>query len=137
MGGRRRLKANAPRLLGQHDGRDGRVYRRAYDALESEFGPFRSQLQRNEAGRVAATWLNLQVSTQALAAARRTRERGKGRRPSAQAFERLARRQGLSDGSYAAALDRLRELVGRRNGHGRPSSPAELLAELSRQGRDP
>ncbi len=117
MGGRRRLKANAPRLLGHHDGRDGRVYRRAYDALEAEFGPFSSQLQRNEAGRVAAAWLNLELSTQALAEARRVRERGRGRRPSAQAIERLARRQGLADQSYAQAVVHLRELA-QRNGHG-------------------
>ncbi len=50
--------------------------------------------QRNEAGRVAAAWLNLEVSTQALASARRVRERGKGR-PSAQALELLAGVPGL------------------------------------------
>lgn len=59
MGGRRRLKAGAPRLLGRHDGTAGRAFRRAYDALAVELGPFTSPLLRLEAGRVAAAWVAL------------------------------------------------------------------------------
>lgn len=117
MGGRRRLKGDAPRLLGRHDGPAGRAYRRAYDALAQEFGPFPSPLLRFEAGRVAVAMLNLEYASTALAAARRLRERGKGRRPSPREIERLSRRQGLADASYSAALARLRELAG-RDGHG-------------------
>ncbi len=113
MGGRRRLRAGAPRLLGRHAGRDGRAYARFYAALEADLGPFASELVRFEAGRVAVAMLNLEATTRALAAARRARESGKGRRPSTRDVERLARRQGLADQSYAQALDKLRALVAR------------------------
>ncbi len=129
MGGRRRLKAHAPRLLGRHDGQDGRAYRRAYDSLEADLGPFTSRLTRFEAGRVAVTMLNLEIATRALAAARRARESGRGRRPGPRDLERLARRQGLADQSYTQALDKLRELA-RGNGHGR-----DPLADLLRGDR--
>jgi hypothetical protein len=111
MGGRGTLKAGAPRLLGRHDGWQGRAYRRAYDALAAEFGPFGSLLLRLEAGRAAAAWVNVEAATRALAAARHAREVGRGRRPSLHALERLARRQGLADASYAQAKDKLRDLA--------------------------
>lgn len=131
MGGRRSLKAGAPRLLGLHDGRDGRAFRRAYAALEVALGPFPPGLLRLEAGRVAVAWANLEAATRALAAARRARERGKGRRPSVRELERLARRQGLADQTYSQALDKLRELaIGQTR---QPRSGAELLA-LRRHG---
>jgi hypothetical protein len=60
--------------------------------------------------------INLQSATRALVAARRARDRGRGRRPSAQAIERLSRRRALQDMSYSQALDRLRDLV-RANCH--------------------
>ena len=44
-------------------------------------------------------------------------------------IERLSRRQGLADGSYAAALDRLREMVNSKNGH---RSPEEIRALAER-----
>ena len=46
------LKGGVPRLLGFHGSLVGKVYRRAYDALSSELGPF-TLLGRLEAGRVA------------------------------------------------------------------------------------
>jgi hypothetical protein len=116
MGGRRPLKGGAPRVLGAHDGIEGRAYRRAYSALEGEFGPF-SALGRLEAGRVAALHVQLQAATAAFMQAQRARRLGRGRRPNVQAIERLARRQGLADQSYSQALGQLRELV-ERNGHG-------------------
>ncbi|MBI4346857.1 MAG: hypothetical protein HY553_08375 [Elusimicrobia bacterium] len=134
MSGKRRLKANAPRLLGRHDGPDGRAYRRAYDALEADLGPFASELVRFEAGRAAVTMVNLEGATKAQAAARRARESGKGRRPGPRDLERLARRQGLADATYSQALDKLRELA-QRNGHPRggraPLTSDRLLAELA------
>lgn len=60
---------------------------------------------------------------------------GPGRRPGSRDVERLSRRQGLADGSYAQAVARLEELAG-RNGHGsRVPTPAELLAGLREDGR--
>jgi hypothetical protein len=141
------LKARAPRLLGKHGGRDGRAYRRAYDALLLEYGPFDRPLLRLEAGRVSVAWMNVEIATRALVTARRARERGRGRRPSVQAVERLAKRQGLADASYSQALDKLRELV-QANGRG-PRPLAELVeheqheqhrrsrASAGRPGREP
>jgi hypothetical protein len=110
MGQRRRLKGGAPRLLGNHGGAEGAAYRRAYDALEEEYGPF-SALGRLEAGRVAVAYVQLQATTRALVAEQQKRRRGKGRRPNAQQIERLARRQGLADNSYAQALARLQAMA--------------------------
>ncbi len=130
MSGKRRLKAHAPRLLGRHDGTAGRAFRRAYDALEADLGPFASDLVRFEAGRTAVAMVNLETATHALAAARRERERGKGRRPGSRDVERLARRQGLADQSYGAAVARLETLAGERK-------PLDLAAELRRQRSEP
>lgn len=129
MGGRRQLKAHAPRFLGRHDGRDGRAYYRCFAALEADLGPFTSALVRFEAGRTAVAMVNLTLATEALTAARRARDRGKGRRPGPRELERLARRQGLADTSYSQALDRLRELVATRRG---PADLARRLAEAAR-----
>jgi hypothetical protein len=52
------------------------------------------------------------AAQRALEAARRERERGKGRRPGAREIERLSRRVGLEDNSYAQALAALRDLAG-------------------------
>jgi hypothetical protein len=125
------LKGGAVRLLDRHDGAAGRAFRAAYDALVVDLGPFRSRLARMEASRTAAAWVNLQVATSALTALRRQREQGRGRRPSAQAVERAARRQGLADQTYSQALDRLRELAAQRSGISRPSTPAEMLAAIT------
>jgi hypothetical protein len=64
--------------------------------------------------------------------AQRARRIGTGRRPSVQAIEKLARRQGLADTSYAAALAALRELV---SAHRKPASIADLVARQPQQGR--
>ncbi len=125
MGGRRPLKAGAPRLLGRHGGAQGRAYRRSYDAMAAEFD-LASPLLRLEAGRVAAAWVNLEATTQALAAARRLRAEGRGRRPSPREIEKLSRRQGLADGSYAQALGQLRTLAAR----GAAPDVARLLADM-------
>ncbi len=126
-GGRKPLARGAPRLLGYHGGTDGHLYAAAFAALAEQYGPFTLRLVRMEAGRTAAAWVRFVLAQRALTAARRERERGKGRRPSAQALERLSRRVGLEDASYAQALEKLRALA-QRNGDGKPTSGAELLA---------
>jgi hypothetical protein len=130
MAGRKPLKGGAPRVLGKHDGLEGRAYRRAYEAIETEYGPF-SALGRLEAGRVAALHVQLQAATGALMQAQRARRLGKGRRPNVQEIEKLARRQGLADTSYAAALGALRELV---SAHRKPASIADLVARQPQRG---
>jgi hypothetical protein len=120
VSGRRCLRADAPRLLGKHDGVRGRWYREAWRALVADHGPL-SGLARLEAGRTAVAWVQYRAATVALEDARRQREAGRGRRPSPRLIERLARRQGLADQSYSAALDKLRALVvARQNGRGDP-----------------
>jgi len=114
MPSRKALKGQAPRLLGNHGGRAGKDYRRAWDTLAEGLGPFDSRLLRFEAGRAAVAMINLEAATRALATARTARERGRGRRPSAQQLERLQRRQALQDGTCGQVLDRLRELVAHR-----------------------
>ena len=129
MGGRRRLRAGAPRMLGRHDGVRGRWFRHAWTALVAEYGPF-TGLARLEAGRVALAWVNLEAATEALEAARRAREEGRGRRPSPHAIERLYRRQGLADQSYSQALTQLRALIERNhNGHGLAAALADTPRE--------
>jgi hypothetical protein len=90
----------------------------------AELGPF-SPLQRLEAGRVAVLWVQLRAALEAWHTAQQARESGRGRRPNAAAVEKLARRAGLSDQSYAQALAALRELVGTQR---KPASIADLVA---------
>ena len=80
---------------------------------------------------MALLWVQLQAASHALIQAQRARRTGKGRRPSVQQVERLARRQGLADGSYAQGLAKLRELVA-RNSHHPPGSPEAMLQALTK-----
>jgi hypothetical protein len=130
MSGRKHLKGGAPRIMGRHNGRRGRMYRQAYSVLLTEFD-LTSPLAQLEAGRVAVCWVNLQTSTESLELARRAREVGRGRRPSLHTLERLARRQGLADTSYSQALNQLRELVG---AHRQPATIADLVTRRQQQG---
>jgi len=113
MARRRLLKGRAPRLLGNHAGREGKAYRAAFDSLEAQYGPFQNDVLRFEAGRTAVARMQFERATQELNAAQRKRRIGRGRRPNAQQIERLARRQGLADGTYAAAMKRLEDLAAR------------------------
>src|SRR5262245_23154936 len=133
MGGRRRLPGGLPRLLSDHNTLEGRHYRRAYQGLEAEYGPFTSVVVRFQAGRAALLAVNLTAASRALDPARRQRTTGQGRRPSERRIGRLARRVGLEDGSYQAALDRLRELTAAAR---RPVSLAEVIAARKAGGDD-
>ncbi len=130
MGSRATLNDGVPKLLGNHGGWEGRAFRRAYESLLAEYGPFGSQFLRFEAARVAVCSLQFERATRELTTAQRKRRCAKGRRPNLQQLERLARRQGLADSSYGTALSKFQELVA-RNGHRRPPlSPSELLASI-------
>src|SRR5262245_76932 len=123
--GRRALAAGAVRMLGSHEGLDGKAYRRAWGALVNEFGaPPAGSLLRLEFGRVAACWVVLEAAQRRLAETRRRRETQKTHRPSEAMVLRLEKRAGLADASYGSAVARLRELAAKRNGH---VSPAELV----------
>ncbi len=113
MGSRATLHDGVPKLLGNHGGWEGKAFRRAYESLKAEYGPFPSQFLRFEAARVAVCSLQFERATRELTIAQRKRRSGKGRRPNPQQVERLARRQGLADTSYGTALGRFQELVAR------------------------
>ncbi len=66
-----------------------------------------------EGGRLAASWVRLVAAQRALTALRRERDEGRGRRPNLRALERLSRRVGLEDATYAATLDKLQVLASR------------------------
>lgn len=127
MAGRTPLKNGAPRLLGRHDGREGRSYQRCYEALAATFN-LTTPLLRLEAGRVAALRVQLEIATANVMEAQRQRRLGKGRRPNVREVERLSRRAGLLDASYERALERLKELAAKP----RPAPLAELAAQQSR-----
>jgi hypothetical protein len=119
--------ADAPRMLGTHEGIDGKAYRRAWTALVAEFGsPPHQSLFRLEMGRCAAAWTTLEAAQRRLADARRRRDTLKSHRPTESMILRLEKRAGLADESYGRAVDRLRELVARNS---KPvTSGADLLA---------
>lgn len=130
MGGPRTLLRGAPRLLGNHGGHEGAVYRQMFAALEAELGPF-TDLERLEAGRVAVAWLQLQTATASLVAAQRKRRNARfadklGRKKTDRQMERLARRQGLADQTFSQAIDKLRELTKRR---AKTPTVADLVAK--------
>lgn len=106
MAGRRRLSAGMPRLLGNHAGHLGRVYRREWAMLAETFD-LSGALARRLAGLVCVGSVALDASTQALVAAQRARTQGRGRRPSVTELARLQKRHGLDTDSYAAALGQL------------------------------
>jgi hypothetical protein len=124
-----RLRSGLPRLLPDHRGIEGRLYRESYRALIAEFGAPASDLDRLELARVAALSAQAQLAMRALLSGTQTRRVGKGRKPNARQIERLARRQGLADGSYVQALEKLRERVAAAQRR-KPKTGAELLAQI-------
>ncbi len=124
MSGRRRLSAGKPRLLGRHDGKRGRWYSEAWAAISAEFGQPEG-LRRIEAGRLCTLWVALRSALEAVEEARRAHTNGRGRRPSSRELERLSRRAGLADTSWAQGLAAFRELAG--STRRKPASGAELL----------
>jgi|SRR5882724_9441606 len=126
MGGRGRIKGGFTRMLGRHDGWEGRAFGRARDDLMAEFS-LSTGVLKFEASRVAMLRVQLEAANRALVEAQRTRRDGRGRRPSPRQIERLSRRLGLADNSYAQAFERLREMATVQR---RPPTPAEVLHRL-------
>jgi hypothetical protein len=113
MGGHRRHRADRERMLGKPTAPDRREFGHAWRALVAEFGmPSAKSLARMAMMRAATRWVALVAAERALADARRERAEGKGRRPSVQRLNALAKRAGLEDDSYQKALDKLREIAG-------------------------
>jgi hypothetical protein len=117
MGGHRRLRSGLERVLPDHRSALGQELRREYRALVASLAINGDVLLQREASRVALLTVRSRESARTWADLIEKRRSGRGRRPSPRAIERAARRAALDDGSYQAALDRLRELAG-RNGHG-------------------
>jgi hypothetical protein len=126
MGGRGRIKGGFTRMLGRHDGWEGRAFGRARDDLMAAF-TLDTGVLRFEASRVAMLRVQLEAANRALVEAQRKRRKGKGRRPNARRIEQLSRRLGLADGSYAQAFERLKEMAEAQK---RPPSPADVVRQL-------
>jgi hypothetical protein len=135
MAGKRTLQDGAPRLLGNHNTLAGKRFRRCYSALVERYGPFSDQVLRMEAARCAAAWTEYQASTVQLAEARAKLSAARvrhGQGWNAQAIQRLSKRVGLNDATYAAALRRLEELAAPSNGHAfAPGSPEAALHAMT------
>jgi hypothetical protein len=125
-----RLSARIPRALGLHLGDEGNQFTFRFGALAEHYGPFSTRLERLEAARVASLGVQLDLATAALVNAQRKRREGRGRKPTVQQIERLARRQGLADTSYAASLARLEELVAAK-----PRPVPKITELVGRNGR--
>jgi hypothetical protein len=130
MPGRRRLSKNKPRLLGRHDGWRGREYDREWSANGG--AELTSQVLRNALGEACVRKVRWIASSQALREAERQREKGRGRRPSTGAIERLKRREGIDSVGYRKALVMFWELARERSL--RPASVSELVATWVRGG---
>jgi hypothetical protein len=129
------LRDGVPRILGNHHGRLGRSYRKAYLALAERFGPLPDQVAKMECSRAAAAWVEYEASLQALTAARIKLNGAKGRYAkswSPQAVQRLSKRVGLNDSTYSAAVRRLEELTARTREHAGPRDLSHLLTPSTR-----
>ena len=124
----RALRGGAPRMFGNHHGAAGKWYSQHYAALLKQLGPF-DGVTRAYAGAAAALWVTFKQDTQALIDAERARRQGRGRRPSTQAIARLKKRQGLSWGSYDAALRRLEVLAAQRKPQSDPLAAVRRAVE--------
>jgi len=123
----RPLRGGIPRLLPNHCTPTAVIYRRHFQALAGQFGPFTGNpFLTDYAGRVALAFVTARESGMDLARARTARERGTGRRPSVAALRQLGKRAGIDQAAYDTMLATLRGLVV-QNGHG-----ADLATRLSR-----
>lgn len=129
--GSKPLRGGKPRLLGDHSGRRGRLYDRKFKALAQEYaldGELRAW--RDDLGAVSVLWVEWVQTTRDLETARRARERGRGRRPSASAIVRLQKRASLAWDTFARAEEALRGRLKGRNAH----DLATRLMEVSNAG---
>lgn len=106
--------------------------RACLEGLKAKYGPFDS-VTRSYAQAATAMWWSFAQATDELRQAEEKRRSGKGRRPSAQAVERLRKRQGVAFNTWDQALTRLEQLASRARRT--PETPAELLAQLSEANR--
>jgi len=106
-----------PRRFLSHKGVMGTAFRTHYASLEESYGPFSTELQRQAAADAAQYHCVKLLATQAWEQAQVTRTTGKGRRPNQSAVIRLAKRMALESQSYQLAVNRLRELTPKAEGH--------------------
>jgi hypothetical protein len=121
VGTKRRLKGDAPRLLGSHGGPEGAHYRRKYRSLEVDYGPFVSEGLRDEAGDVASARLDYEIASRELSAHREdpTHECD----ASCKVKARLERRKDRRQRVYKTLLQGLKAMVER-------SHKSDTLSEL-------
>ena len=115
MGGRGRLRSGLERVCADHRSELAQALRREFLAIVSGLAVGDDPLLLQHANRVARLTVRAREAARNWTALVEKRRAGKGRRPSAHAVERAARRAHLDDQSAALALDRLRALAGDRN----------------------
>jgi hypothetical protein len=103
-----------PRVLEDHRGGAGAVFRRHWLALVQEFGPpARGSLIALEMGRAALALVRAESAGRLWLDVEHQRATGKGRRPSAGLLARVQKRAALEESSATSLLDRLRAMVRR------------------------
>jgi len=132
MGGKRPLKGGLPRLFADCRSVPARACRRHYDGLRQRY-ELTDRVTLDFAAGVASAYGSWRAVTAQLTATERLRVTGKGRRPSAQAVERLRRRQGLEWSKYESALRPLEELASASRKA--PTNARELLEQRTAETR--
>ena len=100
-----------------------RQLRGYFRALEIKYGPFADRVVRAQARLTCEAWLQADAASGAAIETTSKRQRGTGRRPSAQQVGRSMKRSALQVETYQRALDRLEAMAG----GARKPTPDELL----------
>jgi hypothetical protein len=109
MSPRGRLRGGMPRVYRDHRTGIGAAYRRVYEAISREHGPFEpGGLRALQASQAASLWLSFVAATETLTEARERRASDRGRRPSPRLIDRLEHRQQVASRAFAEALDALK-----------------------------
>ena len=112
-----------------------RQLRAFFKALDDKYGPFPDRVVRAQARLTCEAWLQADAASGAAIETTSKRQRGTGRRPSAQQVSRSMKRSALQVETYQRALDRLEAMAGGP----RQRTPHEILDEIDadlRAGRD-
>ena len=89
-----------------------RQLRGYFRALEIKYGPFADRVVRAQARLTCEAWLQADAASGAAIETTSKRQRGTGRRPSAQQVSRSMKRSAMQLGTYDVALRRLEQMAG-------------------------
>jgi hypothetical protein len=129
----RRLRSGVRRVFKDHRSVLAVQYRREFKSLVEGLGIADGDaMLRAEAEHAAMLAVRARQAAADWAAVAEQRARGRGRRPSASAVERAARRAALDDATHREGVDRLRALAGERKP---PLDLARAIAAAQENGR--